>query len=199
VSRPERRRFAAALAGALVVPWCVVPGRADAAPARLEDVMARLAQVGASRAEFVETKTMAFLEKPIVSTGTLAYERPGRLERHTRTPHEERMIVAGDDITIEIPAKKQKRTFGLRLNPVLWGFIESIRATLAGDLKTLERFYWVRLSGETARWTLDLEPRDAAMSRYVQAIRLSGGTGGLERVEVFEANGDRADMRIKPA
>lgn len=199
MSRPERRRFAAGVAAALLAPWCLGPGRAHAAPARLDEVMSRLAQVTTSRAEFVETKTLALLEKPIVSTGTLAYERPGRLERYTRTPFEERMVVAGDDITIEIPAKKQKRTFGLRLNPVLWGFIESIRATLAGDLKTLERFYWVRLSGETARWTLDLEPRDAAMSRYVQAIRLSGGTAGLERVEVFEANGDRADMRIKPA
>lgn len=160
--------------------------------------MGMLAKVPSSRAEFVETKTLAVLARPLVLTGTLSYTRPDRFERHVRSPVEERMLVAGDEITIDSPARKERRTLGLRMNPVLWGFVESMRGTLAGDLKSLERFYWVRLEGDAQRWVLVLEPRDPAMSQFVQVIRVSGAADRIDRVEVYEASGDRADMRIKP-
>lgn len=191
--RSGRRRILASLAALAVAPS--LP--AHAAPLALDELMARLAKVERANAEFVETKTLAALAKPLQTTGTLRYERPSRLERHTRTPIEERMTVAGDEITIEQPAKNIRRTFSIRMNPTLWGFIESIRATLAGDRKTLERFYWLKLSGDHARWSIDLEPRDQAMAQVVQSIRVSGSANRVDRVEVFEANGDRSDMRIK--
>lgn len=164
----------------------------------LGDVMTAMARVPSSRAEFVETKTLALLAKPLVLTGTLRYERPGTLERIVRTPTEERMLVSGDQLTLESPAKQQKRTFALRSNPTMWAFVESIRATLAGDRATLERFYWTRVEGEAAAWVVNLEPRDSQMAEYVQQIRVFGGGDRVERIEVYESNGDRSVTRIKP-
>jgi outer membrane lipoprotein-sorting protein len=164
----------------------------------LPELMSSLARVEASRAEFTETKTLALLAKPLVLTGRLLYKRPDSLERQTLTPVEERMVVVGSELTLENVTKKQKRTFSLKASPVMWAFVESIRASLAGDQKTLERFYWVKFQGKATEWVVNLEPRDAAMSEYVQLIRLSGAQDRIERIEVFEKNGDRSDMVIKP-
>ena len=170
-----------------------------AAPAfGLEELFASMARVPAARAQFVETKTMALLAKPLTLTGTLAYERPGKLERRVLKPHEERMTVEGDSLTLENVAKREKRTFALAANPVLWAFVESIRATLAGDRKALERFYWLRLVGDGRAWTLELEPRDHTIGQYVQWIHVAGSGNRIERVAVFETNGNRSVTRIKP-
>ena len=181
-----------------VLICCALLFPGAAAAFGLPELMGSLARVEASRAEFTETKTLALLAKPLVLTGRLIYKRPDSLERHTLTPVEERMIVVGSELTLENVTKKQKRTFSLKASPVMWAFVESIRASLAGDQKTLERFYWVKFEGRASDWVVNLEPRDAAMSEYVQLIRLSGTQNRIERVEVFEKNGDTSLMRIKP-
>lgn len=170
------------------------------APARfgLPEVMAAMAKVPASRAEFVETKTIALLAKPLTLTGTLRYERPGTLERHVRTPVEERMLVEGDRLTLENVAQGTKRSFALQSNPVMWAFVESVRGTLAGNRAALERFYWVRVEGERSGWVVNLDPRDAQMAELVQQIRVFGSADRIDRIEVYEANGDRSVTRIKP-
>jgi outer membrane lipoprotein-sorting protein len=165
----------------------------------LRELMGELAAVPSSRATFVETKTLALLAQPLELTGTLAYTRPDRLERHTLAPVEERMTLAGAELTLENVAKRQKRSFPLAAHPAMWGLVESIRGTLAGDQASLERFYWLKLEGERRAWTLTLEPRDAGLAQLVQLIRFAGSASRVERMEVFEANGDRSLMRIKPA
>ena len=196
VQRFPSSRWMVPLMG-VAIAFVITPQLARAADFGLRELMTGLATVESSRAEFVETKTLAILAKPLVVTGTLNYKRPNSLVRHTLTPVEERMSVVGNDLTLENVAKKQKRTFNLKLNPVMWAFVESIRASLAGDSATLERFYWVKMEGPREAWIVNLEPRDAAMSQHVQLIRLMGAADRIERVEVFETNGDRSSMRIK--
>ncbi|MGH8751630.1 MAG: LolA-related protein, partial [Burkholderiales bacterium] len=80
--------------------------------------------------------------------------------------------------------------------PVAWAFVESIRATLAGDLLQLQRFYRTDFAGSRASWRLTLLPVDEQMSAYVQSIRLSGSAQRIERVETLETGGDSSVMII---
>ena len=48
-------------------------------------------------------------------------------------------MVDGDKLTLENRAR-QRRTFALQDYPVLWGFVESIRATLGGDIGSARAF-----------------------------------------------------------
>ena len=190
----RRRNFAALLA--LLAPLALFVATAAHA-LTLPELMRTLAGVPATRAEFIEIKTLAALAKPLESSGVLSYQRPDKLERWTQKPTEERMTIAGSEITIENVARGQKRTFPLAANPPMWAFVESIRATLSGNQATLERFYWVKLEGERNAWTLNLEPRDTAMNQYIQLIRLGGEGPRVLRMEVFETSGDRSVTRIK--
>jgi hypothetical protein len=174
-------------------------GAASGQALTLPELLNSMATVEARQASFVEQRNISLLDKPLVISGTLSYRRPDFLERRTEAPTRELMSVSGDRLTIEWPDRHEQRTLSLNSNPTLWAFVESIRATLAGDRATLERFYWTTLSGDARRWTLTLEPRVASVAARVKSIILTGGGNVIGRVEVLEENGDRSVMDIKVA
>lgn len=183
------------LAGLLALTLMLPGGPAPAAePWTLTDLMALMAQVPSSREAFTERKYMDVLVEPIVLTGDLSYQRPDRLERHVRRPYEERLIVEGDRLTLE--TLDGKRKIALRHHPVIWGFVESIRATLTGDEATLQKVYDARLEGSRDQWTLTLRPKDPQLAEYVTSIEIGGAGSRIERVETREADGDRSVMTI---
>lgn len=162
------------------------------------DVQALMKVLGASRsgtARFVEKKYLAVLDTPIEQSGTLAYS-PGHLEKVTLSPRRERMLISGDALTIESASGKRTRHLRLSHYPVLWGFVEGMRATLTGDLSTLQRFYSVNLIGSASEWELVLIPRQENMRAVVRRISIRGGAGRINIVEMVETSGDRSVMQV---
>jgi hypothetical protein len=149
----------------------------------VDELMGGLAATGASATAFVETRHSSALKTPLVVTGELRYAPPARLERRVQTPIEERKGGA-------------VRTVSLASMPTLGAFLESIRATLRGDLATLRRFYRVEIEGTSAAWTLVLLPSDREIADLVSVIRISGAGGRLTGMEVVEAGGDRVVTRF---
>jgi outer membrane lipoprotein-sorting protein len=162
----------------------------------VEQLMQALGEVKSSKAQFVERKHMAILSTPLETSGALVYTAPDRLEKHTRTPRRESLLLERDQLTIESPERNQRRTVVLQDYPVIWAFVESIRSTLAGDLATLARFYEVKFDGAERRWRLSLRPRDPQMEEAVSEIRLSGSRNWVNAIEIIETNGDRSVMTI---
>jgi outer membrane lipoprotein-sorting protein len=162
----------------------------------LEDLMQSLAQVKSSKARFVERKFLRILNDPLESRGTLTYSAPGHLEKHTLTPKPDSLVLEQDRLTFEDKVRKQRRTLALQEFPVVWAFVESIRSTLAGDLKSLNRFYEVRFEGDQREWRLLLKPRDSKMQALVSQIRITGHDQSLRVIEVMETGGDRSEMTI---
>jgi hypothetical protein len=75
--------------------------------------------------------------------------------------------------------------------------VEAIRATLAGDLRSLQRYYRIRVDGGAADWTLSLEPVDAQVSDYVSALVIRGRRDRVLSVETLEADGDRGLLTLE--
>jgi outer membrane lipoprotein-sorting protein len=161
----------------------------------LPQLMAALQQVHAATASFVERKYMRILREPLQSSGRLVYVRPDKLQKDTVEPKPERLAVDGDQLTIERRGDPARR-LSLQEFPQIWAFVESIRATLAGDLPTLSRFYDVSLRGSAEDWMLQLVPKDGKTRELVSAIRISGGEGAIRHVETLEGDGDRTSMTI---
>ena len=158
------------------------------------DVQALMKELDASSsgtARFVEKKYLAVLDTPIIQSGTLAYS-PGLLEKITLSPRRERMVIDGDTLTIESGTSKKTRHLRLTRYPVLWGFVEGMRATLTGDLSTLQRFYSTNLLGSASAWELVLIPRQQEMRTVVRLISIRGGAGRINTIELVETSGDRS-------
>jgi Outer membrane lipoprotein carrier protein LolA-like len=182
-----------AIAAALML-WAF-PALAQAqAPFGLEQLMVELRQVKSATGRFVEHKELHMLDKPVEASGTLIYLAPDQMQKITLQPSWERLAVRQSTLTIEQDGKT--RSFSLAERPEIGAFVESIRATLAGDLATLQRFYTVTLTGDAKDWHLALVPKARKLQELVKAIRISGSGRSIVTVETDEADGDRSVMRI---
>jgi hypothetical protein len=162
--------------------------------ADLDDLMKLLAQRQHGHVTFVEEHFLAVLDRPVESSGELLYDAPDRLEKRILKPKPETLVLEHDVIT----AHRGKRTFVLNLGdyPQIVPLIDSIRATLAGDRASLERFFKVSLDGTLDHWTLLLLPSDATVARTVRQIRIEGTRDDIHTVEIQQADNDRSLMTI---
>ena len=160
----------------------------------LQQLMDSLAQNKSGHASFVEKKYIAMLDKPVESSGELLYTAPDGLEKRTLKPKPETMVVNGGELLIE--RGRQKHRLQLQAYPELAAFIDSIRGTLAGDRKALERSYRLSLEGSAERWSLQLLPLDEKMQAVIQRITIAGMQGQVRSIEITQADGDRSVMNI---
>jgi outer membrane lipoprotein-sorting protein len=161
----------------------------------LQQLMDTLAQSKSGRATFVETKHIAVLDKPVESSGELLFTAPDRLEKRTLKPKAESMVVNGGELLVE--RGRQKYHLQLQAYPELAAFIDSIRGTLAGDRKALERSYRLSLEGSAEHWTLQLLPSDDKMLAVIKSIRIAGARDQVRSIEINQADGDRSLMAIE--
>lgn len=185
--RAERLLGLALLAWALAAP--------AAAPWTLERLMQGLAQTRSARASFVEKKTVAVLERPLVSSGELSFTAPDKLEKRTLRPKPELLRLQGETLTLERAGRST--VLDLRSYPEAAAFVESIRGTLAGDRQALEALYRLQLEGVESSWVLTLTPADPAMRALVERIRIAGRGAELSVIEIRQANGDGSLMSVQ--
>ena len=147
----------------------------------IEQLMQLLSETRSARANFVETKSIAMLDAPVESSGELFYKAPDYFEKRTLKPKPESMVLNGNTLTME--RGKKKRSLQLQNYPEIAAFTESIRGTLAGDRKALERVYQLTLQG--------------SMQKVLKDIRISGTGNELQTIEISQADGDSSLMTIE--
>jgi outer membrane lipoprotein-sorting protein len=196
-SAPALRRSARTFAITAAVALALPAHAADTGSAwTLDRLMSTLAQHKSGRATFIETKTLSIAAQPLESSGELVFIAPDHLEKHTLSPKPEHLVVDGDMLTVE--RNNRKYTLALARYPELGAFIDSIRATLAGNRYALEQVYKVALAGHGDDWTLMLTPLDSRMLKVVSMITLEGSRDVLRSVAIQQADGDHSTMRLQP-
>ncbi|WP_375542494.1 outer membrane lipoprotein carrier protein LolA [Paraburkholderia sp. CNPSo 3272] len=199
-----RARSLRALASAAFIAASVMTAAAPAVPAQaaesaqpawtLDRLMSTLAQRKSGRASFTETKYLSIATQPVESSGELVFVAPDHLEKITQNPKPEHLVVDGDMLTVQ--RENHKYTLALARYPELGAFIESIRATLAGNRFALEQVYKVALTGEGDDWTLTLTPLDSRMRKVVNTITIDGTRDAMRSVAIQQADGDHSVMRL---
>jgi Outer membrane lipoprotein carrier protein LolA-like len=162
----------------------------------LDQLMHLLAMRQHGQVEFVEQQFIAILDHPVESSGVLRYDAPDHLEKHTLKPHEESLVLAGGVLTVQ--RGRSKRVLDLHTYPQALPFVESIRATLAGDRAALERIFRLDFSGDLTHWSLLLVPLDARMVKSVADVRIVGAQDQLLSVAIRQPDGDHSLMTLRP-
>ena len=187
--RPERLRRLLVLALPLGL---TSPSHADALDALLERFAAR----PAGHAAFTEVHELAMLERALSSSGELRYRAPDYLEKRTLHPRTETLLLDKGRLIIERGG--HRREVELAAHPELVPYIESIRATLAGDRAALERYFVVELGADGPSWTLRLTPRAGAAEGSVAEVRMRGVADAIREVQILLKDGDRSRLSIGP-
>ena len=192
--RPERRRVAAALVLAFVLP-AARPARA--APAfDLAALTVLLARVKAGDATFTESRRIEMLDRTLASSGRLSFRAPDTFVRETLSPRQEKLAVSGNTLTMSLG--ERSRTMQLDASPEAAVVVEAIRGTLTGNRASLERLFEATVGGSAEQWSLDLVPRDLRLRGQVAAVRVTGRDAAVREVAVMLADGDKSVMTISP-
>ncbi len=162
----------------------------------IDQLMQSLAAIRSGHASFIEKKSIAILDKPVESSGELFYSAPDRLEKRTLKPRIESMLL--DKGTLIVEQRGKKHVLSLQNYPEVAAFIDSIRGTLAGDRKALERTYTLSIEGSEQNWSLALLPIEDKMKKIVAKISIAGSGNALRTIEIKQADGDSSFITITP-
>ena len=187
----------ALLLGSLAPAAPVAAADATAASSSLDQLLALLATRRHGRVSFTEEHRLAVLDRPLHSSGELLYDAPDRLEKRTLEPQAEDLIL--DRGMLIARRGGRSRVLALRDYPQAVPFLESIRATLAGDRAALERYFTVAYTGSLDHWILELTPADPEVARTVQHIAITGERDVVHSVEIRQTDGDSSVLTVGPA
>jgi outer membrane lipoprotein-sorting protein len=213
-ARPSRRartttlRLCGAVALGLALGWTAV-GRESAARAATDaatpagagcgspqQCLSRMADaqrdVSRIRAQFRQTKQVALLAEPLVSTGRFSFERPDRVRWEMLTPEPLVVEIAGGALRAGPPGAVTDVDAG----PAV-GLFRDLGGLFSGaaDYAGEQRF---ALSSGGSSWSFVLTPRDPSVARVIGAIdvTLDPATGGPRRVAISERSGDRTEIEL---
>ena len=160
----------------------------------LAEVMSLLAQRRSGEVRFREERTVAGLDRPLVSSGTLSFTAPDTFARRTLQPRAESMTVEGQKVTLERAGRV--RQVSLDDIPEMAGIVTALRGTLTGDAAALRQYFRPTVSGSVARWSITLTPLEERLLDTVKQLRIDGEQADVRRIEMLLGDGDRSVMTI---
>jgi hypothetical protein len=155
----------------------------------LEELMAAFARVRGIWAEFRETKELALLMEPLVSTGEIFIVPPDRLLRRTTSTAPATLVIDGDSLRFEDELGREE--IDLAAQPQARQFVDQMLAVLSGDLAALRARYEVDYEASADHWQLTLVPSGFPMRHLVERIELRGDGPELREMVLIEKDGDR--------
>jgi outer membrane lipoprotein-sorting protein len=160
----------------------------------IDTLMQEFSSITSAKAHFREHRILAVLDKPVITEGTLSYQRPDYLRKEVLQPTHSTFEIDGDRLTIE--SAQGYHEFSLASQPMLRAFTVSYSALLAGDAELLRRHYTAELTGSRDLWTMHLTPKNTGIQERIKNIMVTGSQNQIKSVEVFEATGDSSHMVI---
>jgi outer membrane lipoprotein-sorting protein len=162
------------------------------APITPAEILKRVSAAVSPEVGFREVRTTRLLKTPLVSSGVLRYSPPNRLERETRQPMQE--IVVIEDLQVTIDRGGSQTVVSLISGSPPATMMRTLRAVLSGQLHDLDTLYLASAQGSSERWTLNLEPRST--DTVIRGVRLAGSGGTVEEIEVLERSGDKTVTQL---
>jgi hypothetical protein len=164
-------------------------------PEDMTKIRARLDKHPQLRADYVQTRRMADVQRPLVARGRmLVWGRDGviwEVERPFRAAY-----VLRHDQTIQIAADGRQTVRRAEDDAVSARVGRVLNAVVQGDTKTLEQWFDISVRMEGERWTIALTPRQGPMASFLKSMHISGGEF-VEAVGLEEAGGDTTQIEFR--
>lgn len=161
-----------------------------AAPAdadTLARIGAQIEQHAVVRAEFTQSKRMAALKRPLVTTGHLVFSRRHGVLWQIEQPYRITYVL-GEERIVEIAADGTRRERGLRDVPGMAQVGRVFRALLGANTAALGETFTVVVRGDPDKWEIDLKPRQAQLAQFLSGLHLAGGRF-VENIRIDENGG----------
>lgn len=160
----------------------------------LSQIGAQIEQFQVIRAEFVQTKQMAALKRPLVTSGHLTFSRQYGVLWQIEKPYRVSYVL-GETKIVEIGGEGTRRVRETRDVPGLAQVGRVFRAMLGANSDALREYFDVAAQGTPARWAIELTPRQSQLAQFLRGMQLTGGRF-VEEIRISEAGGDNTLIRL---
>jgi hypothetical protein len=158
----------------------------------VEKIQAMLAKPKVMCGQFDQTKTLAGINKPLLSYGRFCVAAGKGILWRTLQPFPNTLRLTRDEI-----AHFQGERLALRIDAQQEPTVRLINGVLfsllAGDLSQLEKLFEVDGSIRDKHWNVSLKAREPALAKAIGSIALNGGEY-VKTITISEANGDRTGI-----
>lgn len=176
--------------------YCSLPAHAQGSGDELlTRIAAQLDRHAVVRAEFAQSKQVAALKRPLLTSGHLLFSRQQGVLWQIEQPYRVSYIL-GEERVVEIAADGSRKE---RLAGELPGMAQVgrvFRAMLGGNTTALRNYFELQAQGDVNRWTLTLKPRQAQVAQFIEQLEIRGGAF-VSEVRMFEAGGDVTQIRFR--
>lgn len=175
-----------------IVPFLLPPVLALQAPGPLPETLTRhLREAACIHLDFVQTRTLAALTRPLKASGSLVLARDKGIIWELKRPVAITYVMGpGGLLTLNADGSGDRQAG--QDTPMAGQVGRVFSAVAQGDWKALEGWFSVAGDGRPEHWTVTLRPKGQA-DAFVKAIRLEGGAF-IDRIRLEEPGGDRTEL-----
>ena len=166
-----------------------------AEPDALARIAAQVEQSPVVRAEFVQSRQIAAMKRPLVTSGRLLFSQQHGVLWLIEQPYRIGYVLAEDRV-VEIASDGSRRERGPRDVPGLAQVGRVFRAMLGANTSALQEHFEVTATVDAQKWELVLKPRQAQLAQFLSGMQLSGSRF-VETILVSEAGGDSTHIRLR--
>jgi outer membrane lipoprotein-sorting protein len=191
-------KLRACLCAALIAVSLPVIAASNAAPLAalandtqlVQQIAGHLAQAKGIRAQFTQTQTLAAMNKPLVSTGSLVFFRQRGVIWQIDTPYKATYVITDAGVT-EVNARGQRVDTNRQPQGArgVAQVSKMMRAMLGGDLSALYSQFDVKADGTPSQWRMQLTPNQPQLAQAIKGLQMEGGDY-LKTLRITLANGD---------
>jgi chaperone LolA len=148
---------------------------ADLPPAETAQLLAKLQEhrtkFPSLTADFTEEKTSHLLQKPLVSTGTIAFQIPNKFRRELKGNNPSLMVSNGQKLWTYYPNFKEAEVYNLGQRSFFDQAIEALTAGL--NFHNVAEYYRYTASRDAGGYHLVLTPRSGSLKRILKEITVT--------------------------
>jgi len=122
-------------------------------------------------ADFTEEKTSLLLQKPLLTSGSIAFSAPNRFRREVKGANSSTTVCDGRELWIHYPNFREVEHYTLGRHTF---FDDSLAALTAGlNFTNITEFYRYEASRESEGYRLVLHPRTSGLKRMIRELSVS--------------------------
>ncbi len=179
----------------LVLMLALTAFSAGAADDLLRAVRSRLVDAPVVRGQFVQSRELAGIKKPLRAEGDFVVVRGRGVIWRTAKPFAQTLRVSASEI-LQRDGERTLMRLSADKEPVVATISRTLFGLFAGDFDQLARFFTADGRTDGPRWQLRLVPKEPAIARLIGEIRIDGART-VEHVRLDTPSGDstRIEMR----
>jgi hypothetical protein len=157
--------------------------------AQVEKIPGLLAKPKVLCGDFAQTKQLAGLKKPLLSSGRFCVVADKGVLWRTLQPFPSAVRLTREEIT-QSHGERVTTRLSAKQEPTIRLMHSVLFSLLAGDFGQLEKFFAIEGRINKNSWSVSLKAREPALAKALGAISLEGGAY-VTQIAIDEPSGDR--------